>query len=44
MLGGAGMTWLLNILEDVSMILVAGLEYRRAERVRAVEEGRRAER
>ena len=36
------MRWLLNILEDVSMIVVAGLEYRRAERVRAVEGGRRA--
>ena len=41
MLGGAGMRWLLNILEDVSMILVAGLECRRAERIRAVEEGKR---
>ena len=36
------MRWFLNILEDVSMVVVAGLEYRRAERVQAVEEGRRA--
>ena len=38
------MRWLLNIFEDVSMILVAGLECRRAERIRVVEEGRREKR
>ena len=35
------MSWLRSILEGVSMILVAGLECRRAERIRAVEEGKR---